>query len=163
MSCGSKCADRKQKERKRRFNGELGVTHSTRERQRVREREKAQKNSITKNALTQCTCVCVQCTLLYKSLEGLTEVLSYFNALKERLHKSQNIFLTEYLSQPTRYSASSADGPRLLQPTRPMLSLYLNTPPQAQLSLVYEHSNSQKSPLPFVALTMSHRILFYDT
>ena len=28
---------------------------------------------------------------------------------------------------------------------------------------VYEHSNDQKSPLPFVALTMSHRIIFYDT
>ena len=35
---------------------------------------------------------------LYKSFGGLTEVLSYFNALKERLHKLQNIFLTEYLS-----------------------------------------------------------------
>ena len=40
---------------------------------------------------------------------------------------------------------------------------------QAQLSLVYEdtlrvygHSNGQKSPLSFVALTMSHRIIFYD-
>ena len=31
-------------------------------------------------------------------------------------------------SLPTRYSSSSADGPRLLQPTRLMLSLYLNTP-----------------------------------
>ena len=71
-----------------------------------------------------CTCVCAQCTLLYKSLQGLTEVLSYFNALKERLNKSQNIFLTEYLSLrhrsvPTdsvlgflsrRSSASSADS-----------------------------------------------------
>ena len=65
--------------------------------------------------------------VIYKSLQGLTEVLSYFNALKERLHKSQNIFLTEYLSLhhrsvptdsvlgltdrsiPTRSSASSAD------------------------------------------------------
>ena len=65
---------------------------------RDRERETHQKNSISNNALTQCTCVCVQCTLLYKSLEGLTEVLSYFNALKERLHKLLNIFLTEYLS-----------------------------------------------------------------
>ena len=92
------------------------------------EREKHTENSISKNALTQCsTCVCVQCTLLYKSFEGLTEVLSYFNALKERLHKLQNIFLTEYLSLrhrsvptdsvlgltdrslPTRSSASSAD------------------------------------------------------
>ena len=45
------------------------------------EREKHTENSISKNALTQCTCVCVQCTLLYKSLQGLTEVLSYFNAL----------------------------------------------------------------------------------
>ena len=48
--------------------------------ERDRERE-TQKNSISNNALTQCTCVCVQCTLLYKFLQGLTEVLSYFNAL----------------------------------------------------------------------------------
>ena len=41
---------------------------------------------------------------------------------------------------------------------------------QAQPSLVcehtlkvYEHSNGQKLSLPFVALTMSHRIIFYDT
>ena len=78
MSCGSKNEDRKQRERRRRFNGELGVTHSTRERQREREHR---KTLFQNNALTQCTCVCVQCTLLYKSLEGLTEVLSYFNAL----------------------------------------------------------------------------------
>ena len=46
-----------------------------------REREKTQKTLFQNNTLTQCTCVCVQCTLLYKSLQGLTEVLSYFNAL----------------------------------------------------------------------------------
>ena len=144
MSCGSKSEDRKQRERRPRFNGKLGVTHSTRERQRE---SNTQKTLFQNNALTQCTCVCVQCTLLYKSIGGLTEVLSYFNALKERLHKSpkiyslRNIFLcVTDRSQPTRYSvlgltdrslptrssASSADGPRLLQPTRPMLSLYLN-------------------------------------
>ena len=37
MSCGSKCEDRKQRERRRRFNGKLGVTHSTRGRDRERE------------------------------------------------------------------------------------------------------------------------------
>ena len=98
--------------------------------ERESERENTE-NSIPKNSLKsslQSTCVCVQCTLLYKSLQGLTEVLSYFNALKERLHKLQNIFLTEYLSLrhrsvptdsvlgltdrsiPTRSSASSADS-----------------------------------------------------
>ena len=51
-----------------------------------REKTHQKKHSISNNALTQCTYVCVQCTLLYKSFEGLTEVLSYFNALKERLH-----------------------------------------------------------------------------
>ena len=51
------------------------------------EREKhTKKETISNNALTQCTYVCVQCTLFYKSFGGLTEVLSYFNALKERLH-----------------------------------------------------------------------------
>ena len=41
---------------------------------------------------------------------------------------------------------------------------------QAQLGLVCEntlrvsgYSNGQESPLSFVALTMSHRIIFYDT
>ena len=60
-----------------------------REREREREREKTQK-TIFQKTLTQYSsmyiCVCVQCTLLYKSFGGLTEVLSYFNALKERLH-----------------------------------------------------------------------------
>ena len=62
-------------------------SRTVRGRDREREREK-HRNSITKNALTQCSVlhVCVQCTLLYKSFGGLTEVLSYFNALKERLH-----------------------------------------------------------------------------
>ena len=85
--------------------------------------------------------------VIYKSFEGLTKVLSYFNALKERLHKSPKIYSLRNIflcvtdrsqptrcsvlgltdrSLPTRSSASSADGPRLLQPTRPMLSLYLN-------------------------------------
>ena len=93
-----------------------------------RERERKTQKTLFQNLLLKiCTCVCVQCTLLYKSLQGLTEVLSYFNALKERLHKLQNIFLTEYISlgirsvptdsvlgltdrsTPTRSSASSAD------------------------------------------------------
>ena len=52
-----------------------------------RVREKTQKKLYYKKAHSVfCTCVCVQCTLLYKSLQGLTEVLLYFNALKERLH-----------------------------------------------------------------------------
>ena len=41
---------------------------------------------------------------------------------------------------------------------------------QAQLGLVCEHtlrvnghSNGQESPISFLALTMSHRIIFYDT
>ena len=55
--------------------------------ERESEREK-NRNSIQKlfKSTLQSTCVCVQCTLLYKSLQGLTEVLSYFNDLKERLH-----------------------------------------------------------------------------
>ena len=40
--------DKKQKEGKRRFNGKLGVTHSTRERQRERETEKTQKTIFKK-------------------------------------------------------------------------------------------------------------------
>ena len=96
MSCGSKYEDRNQKGRKRRFNGSLEL-RTVRGRDREWERER-KTTLFHKKTLTQCTCVCVQCTLLYKSFWGLTEVLSYFNALKERLHKPQNIFLTEYLS-----------------------------------------------------------------
>ena len=48
ITCGSKYEDRKTEGRKRRFNGELGVTHSTRERLREREKEKTQKNCIPK-------------------------------------------------------------------------------------------------------------------
>ena len=126
--------------------------------ERERERVKTQKTLLQKilKSTICSTCVCVQCTLIYKSFGGLTEVLSYFNALKERLHKTPKYIpygisfsasfgslcrtgisdrsqptrysvlgLTDR-SPPTRYSASSADGRRLLQPTRPMLSLYLN-------------------------------------
>ena len=81
MSCGSEYEDRKQKEGKRRFNGELGLTHSTRETQRERERE-TQRNYIPKNSNSMSVHVSVfNAHVLYKSLEGLTEVLSYFNAL----------------------------------------------------------------------------------
>ena len=53
----------KQKRRKRRFNGKLGVAHSMRERQREREWER--KHRLYSKTLTQyfvLTCVCVQCT-----------------------------------------------------------------------------------------------------
>ena len=74
------------KKEKRSFNGKLGVTHSTRERQREREKQTnyIPKNSNSKYSVLQ---VCVfNAHVLYRSLQGLTEVLSYFNALKERLH-----------------------------------------------------------------------------
>ena len=45
---------------------ELGVTHSTRERQRERN---TQKTLFQNNALTLCTYVCVQCTLYTSPLE----------------------------------------------------------------------------------------------
>ena len=50
------------------------------EREREREREKTETLLQKGSNSMFCTCVCVQCTLLYKSLQGLTEVLSYFNA-----------------------------------------------------------------------------------
>ena len=82
MSCGSKYEDRKQKEGKRRFNGKLGVTHSTRERQRERDREKTHKTIFQNSNSILYIHVCVfNAHVLYKSLEGLIEVLSYFNAL----------------------------------------------------------------------------------
>ena len=69
------------KERKRSFNGSLEL-RTVRGRDKERVREKTQKNSNTKK-LTQCSVhVCVfNAHVLYKSSQGLTEVLSYFNAL----------------------------------------------------------------------------------
>ena len=111
---------------------------------RDRERENRQKTLFQNNALTQCTLQCVfNAHFLYKSFGGLTEVLSYFNPLKERLHKLQNIFLMEYLSLrhpsvptdsvlgltdrslPTRSSASSADSAdvELVSQQQPMTTL----------------------------------------
>ena len=88
MSCENNCEDRKQKEGKRRFNGKLGVNAQyAGETERERERENTEK--LYSKTLTQYTIlhVCVfNAHVLYKSLQGLTEVLSYFNALKERLH-----------------------------------------------------------------------------
>ena len=53
---------------------------------------------------------------------------------------------------------------------RPDLSLRGRVENQAQLGLVCEHtlrvnrdSNGQESPLCLVALSMSHRVIFYDT
>ena len=46
-----------------------------------RETERENRKLYYKNSNSMfCTCECVQCTLLYKSLQGLTEVQSYFNA-----------------------------------------------------------------------------------
>ena len=94
------------KQRIRRFNGSL-ETRTVRGREREYEREKNRKNSITKNSSIYnnllALCVCVQCTLLYKSLQGLTEVPSYFNALKERLHK-----LPKYIPNGISFFASFA-------------------------------------------------------
>ena len=131
MSCGSKL-----KTEVRKKEGNVGLMEAwsyaqyagETEREREQKTEKLYYKTANSKFSTKITCVCVQCTLLYKSLQGLTEVLSYFNALKERLHKPQNIFLTEYLSShhrsvptdsvlgltdrstPTRSSASSADS-----------------------------------------------------
>ena len=58
----------------------LELTHSTRERER--KREKHTENYIPKNSNSMFLHVCVfNAHVLYKSLQGLTEVLSYFNAL----------------------------------------------------------------------------------
>ena len=72
--------DRKQRERIHRFNGSLeSRTVRGRDRERVREnRQTIFQKIVTQNTLFYN--VCVQCTLLYKSFGGLTEVLSYFNA-----------------------------------------------------------------------------------
>ena len=67
-----------------RFNGELGLTEYTRERQREREREREDTRTMFKKILnlyaTLYTYVCSMNTFI-QVLEGLTEVPSYFNAL----------------------------------------------------------------------------------
>ena len=118
-------------ERRRRFNGslELRTVHG-RDRERVRERERTQKTLFQNLLLKICTCVCFQCTLLYKSLQGLTEVLSYFNALKERLlqipkYIPYGISFSVSPIGPNRLGARCSASPigpyrlgtRLLQPT----------------------------------------------
>ena len=148
MSCGSYNEDRRQKERRRRFNGKLGVMHSTRERQRERN---TQKTQFQNNALTQCTYVCVQCTLLYKSFGGLTEVLSYFNALKEHLHKPQNIFLTEYLS--SRHRSVPTDS---VLGTRPHRSV----PIDSVLGFLSRRSSASSADPADVELVISTRTMW---
>mgnify|MGYP000621446097 CR=1 FL=1 len=54
---------------------------------RDRERERKHRKLYSKTLTQYTVYVCVfNAHVLYKSLLGLTEVLSYFNALKERLH-----------------------------------------------------------------------------
>ena len=53
--------------------------------ERERENTETLFKKIMHSISTIYMCVCSMHTL-YKSLQGLTEVLSYFNALKERLH-----------------------------------------------------------------------------
>ena len=78
------CEDRKQRERKkRRFNGSLELrTVRGRDRERETHRKLNFKIMHSLNVLQMCV---FNAHVIYKSFEGLTEVLSYFNALKERL------------------------------------------------------------------------------
>ena len=83
MSCGSKNEDRNQREGKRRFNGSLEL-RTVRGRDRERERETHQtvfqKIMHSLNVLYNVH-MCVFNAHFYTSpFEGLTEVLSYFNA-----------------------------------------------------------------------------------
>ena len=91
----------KTENREKEYTGLMESLESRTVRGRDRERERNRQNYIPKNSNSKYSVlqVCVfNAHVLYKSFWGLTEVLSYFNALKERLHKLQNIFLTEYLS-----------------------------------------------------------------
>ena len=132
MSCGSKGEDRKQREGRRRFNGSL-------ESRTVRERERETETSIQKT-LTQyinlhvCVFNAHFYTSPYKDWQKYyrTSMLLKSAYTNSKIYSSRNIFIcVTDRSQPTRYSASPIGpyrlGPRLLQPTRPMLSLYLNT------------------------------------
>ena len=87
MSCESKLKTEIRKKENAGLMEAWSYAQYAGEREREREREKHRK--LYYKTLTQCSVlhVCVfNAHVLYKSLQGLTEVLSYFNALKERLH-----------------------------------------------------------------------------
>ena len=80
MSCGSEYEDRNQKEGNAGLMEAWSHAQYARETERERERENTE-NSITKSSNSMSVQVCVFNThVLYKFLQGLTEVLSYFNA-----------------------------------------------------------------------------------
>ena len=131
----------------------LGL-HSMRERHKERV-SKHTKNSIRNN--TQSVhCVCLMNTFI-QVLFGLTEVLTVLQCsfmspyTNSQIYSLWNIFPTasRFLHRtglPTHrsafrfmYSASpigpNRSGPRLAQPTRPMLSLSLNTKERLQVTL----------------------------
>ena len=152
MSCGSKYEDRKQKEGKTQVQWKAwSYTQYAGERQREREREKTHKTLLQKT-LTQYSVlsyVCVQCTrfiqvltrtdrstiVLQCSLRAPTLTpkyipcgISFFTSSRHPGSLHRTGVSDRY--QPTQFSASPIGpnrfGPRLLQPIRPMLSLYLN-------------------------------------
>ena len=154
MSCGSKSEDRKQRERRRRFNGSL-ESRTVRGRDREREREK-QKTLFQKimHSLNVLSTMCVfNAHFLYRSFGGLTEVLSYFNALKERLHKPQNIYsLRNIFLRVTRFSEQNR--PVRSVPTDSVLGLTDRSLPtrssassadSADVELVSQHSPSSST------------------
>ena len=153
-ACYTRCeecraeARMKTENREKEDAGSMESLESRTVRGRDRERETHRKTLFQNNALTQCTYVCVQCTLLYKSFGGLTEVLSYFNALKERLHKLQNIFLTEYLS--LRHRSVLGTRPHRSVPTDSVLGFLsrrssASSADSADVELVSQHSPSSST------------------
>ena len=125
-----------------------------RERERVRERNNRNLLFKTLTQYNQSTCVCVQCKLLYKSLQGLTEVLSYFNALNERLHKLQNIFLTEYL--PSRHSVLCAEPTYPIGTNRLGARPNRSVPTDSVLGFFSRRSSASSADLADVELVSQH-------
>ena len=82
MSCGSEYEDRKTERKGNAGSMESLELRTVRRIERERERERKHRKLYSKTLTQYSIHMCVfNAHVLYKSLQGLTEVLSYFNAL----------------------------------------------------------------------------------
>ena len=140
MSCGSKYEDRKQKE-----NAGLMEAWSYEQYAGETERETHRRTLFQKLLLKICACVCVQCTRFIQVLtrtdrsqcslraptltpKYIPSGISFFASSRHPVlcaEPAYPIGTNRLGSRPNR-SVQNRLGPRLFQPIRPMLSLYLN-------------------------------------
>ena len=122
--------------RKRRFNGELGLTQYMRERQRERDRERIHRRLYSKNALTQYTCVCSMNTfytsprrtdrstiVLQCSLKSSTLTPKIYS-LRNILHNGLPVLCTELAFLRTSLRTGLRTRPNRSVPTDPVLGFF---------------------------------------